>query len=145
MISEINGSITSGQSRRSEKEGACHQLSPETQIRILSILVKRGFRPFGKLGYAAQTFLSGLARYTTDFFVPFLISTHYFQQVESGNLFKTSPLDILESYLNLLDYNNELMGRGVSSALDAINAYAWPEIGAFLQAMYQVRFRTEPA
>jgi hypothetical protein len=105
---------------------------------------QEGVLALGKLGYAAQTFLSGLARYTTDFFVPYLISTHYFQQVESGNLFKTSPLESLESYLNLLDYNHELMGRGVSSALDAINAYAWPEIGAFLQAMYQGVFALNP-
>ncbi len=105
---------------------------------------QEGVLALGKLGYATQTFLSGLARYTTDFFVPYLISTHYFQQVESGNLFKTSPLDSLESYLNLLDYNNELMGRGVSSALDAINEYAWPEIGAFLQAMYQGVFALNP-
>ena len=105
---------------------------------------QEGFSALGKLGAATQTFLSGLARYTTDFFVPYLISTHYFQQVESGNLFKTSPLDSLESYLNLLDYNTELMGRGVSSALDALNACAWPEMDAFLQAMYQGLFALNP-
>jgi hypothetical protein len=56
----------------------------------------------------------------TDFFVPYLISTHYFDQTESDNLFKTFPLDRLESCLNLLDYNNELMSRGFSGALDAV-------------------------
>ena len=105
---------------------------------------QEGFSTLFKLGVATQTFLSGLARYTTDFFVPFLISTQYFQEVESGNLFKTSPLDSLESYLNLLEYNNELMGRGVTSALDAINACAWPEIAAFLHAMYQGMFAMNP-
>ena len=105
---------------------------------------QEGFSALGKLGYATQTFLSGLSRYTTDFFVPYLISTHYFQQAESDNLFKTSPLDNLESYLNLLDYNNELMGRGVSSALDAVNDYARQEMGAFLQAMYQSAFALNP-
>jgi hypothetical protein len=105
---------------------------------------QEGLLALGKLGDASQTFLSGLARYTTDFFVPYLMSAHYFQQAESRNLFKTCPMDNLESYLNLLDYNNELMGRGVFSALDAINDYAWPEMGAFLQAMYQSAFALNP-
>jgi len=101
---------------------------------------QEGFSALVKLGDATQTFLSGLARYTTDFFVPYLISTHYFRQSESDKLFKTSPLDNLESHLKLHDFNNELMSRGVSSALDAINDYAWPEMSAFLQAMYQSAF-----
>ena len=99
-----------------------------------------GFSAFNKLGGATQTFLSGLARYTTDFFVPYLISTHYFQQAESDHLPKSSPLDNLESYLKLNDFNNELMGRGVSSAMDAVSNYAQKEMGAFLQAMYQSVF-----
>jgi hypothetical protein len=105
---------------------------------------QEGFSAIGKLGYATQTFLSGLARYTTDFFVPYLISTYYFEQTESENLFKTSLPDHLESYLNLIDCNNELMGRGVSSALDAVNDYSRQEMGAFLQAMYQSAFALNP-
>ena len=101
---------------------------------------KEGFSALNKLGYATQTFLSGLSRYTTDFFVPYLISTNYFQQAESDKLFNTSPLDNLESYLKLHDFNNELMGRGVSSALDAVSGYARLEMGNFIQAMYKSAF-----
>jgi hypothetical protein len=106
----------------------------------LDFPLNEGFSALNKLGVATQTFLSGLARYTTDFFVPYLISTHYFQQAESGKLFNTSPLDNLESYLNLIDFNNELMGRSVSNALDAVNDYARQEMGNFIQAMYQSAF-----
>ena len=60
------------------------------------------------------------------------------------NFSKHLLLDNLESYLNLLDCNNELMGRGVSSALDAVNDYARQEMGAFLQAMYQSAFALNP-
>jgi hypothetical protein len=101
---------------------------------------KEGFSALNKLGYATQTFLSGLSRYTTDFFVPYLISTNYFQQAESDKLFKTSPMDNLESYLKLLGFNDELMGRGVSSALDAVSGYARLEMGNFIQAMYKSAF-----
>ena len=101
---------------------------------------KEGFSALNKLGYATQTFLSGLARYTTDFFVPYLISTHYFKQAESDKLFNTTPLDNLESYLKLLDVNDDLTGRSVSSALDAVGDYARQEMGNFIQAMYQSAF-----
>jgi hypothetical protein len=52
--------------------------------------------------------------------VPYLISTHCFDQAETGALFKTPPLDHLESCLKLLNLNNKLMmGRRISSALYA--------------------------
>jgi hypothetical protein len=101
---------------------------------------KEGVSALKKLGDATQAFLSGLARYSTDFFVPYLLSTHYFQQAESEKLFNTSPLDNLGSYLRLLDFNNGLMGRGISSALDAVGTYARQEMDTFLQAMYQSAF-----
>lgn len=97
-----------------------------------------------KLGIATQTFLTGLARYTTDFFVPYLISTNYFKQAESAKLFNSTPMDNLESYLNLLNFNSELMGRGISSALDAVSGYAMQEMGNFVHAMYQNAFALNP-
>jgi hypothetical protein len=103
-----------------------------------------GFSALGKLGNATQTFISGLARYTTDFFVPYLISLHYFDQTETENLFKISPLDHLETYLNLFDYNNELMSRSVTSALDAVYDCGRQEMAPYLQAMYQSAFTLNP-
>jgi len=106
----------------------------------IDLFFEEGFSAVNKLGCATKTFLSGLARYTTDFFVPYLISTHYFQQVESDQFPKISPMDNLESYLELNDFCNELMGRGVSSAADAVSNYAQQEMGVFLKAMYQSMF-----
>jgi hypothetical protein len=51
--------------------------------------------------------------------VPYLISTHCFDQAETNALFKTTPLDHLESCLKLLILKNKLMGRGIFSAPDA--------------------------
>jgi len=103
-----------------------------------------GISALYNLGAATQTFLTGLSRYTADFFVPYLISTHYFQQAESKKAFSASPLENLESYLNLLSFNAELMGRGISSALDALGNYSGKEMGEFVQAMYKSVFSMNP-
>jgi len=85
---------------------------------------------------ASQNYLAGLSRYASDFMVPYIISTGYFRTVEEERLRTTSPVESLESYLKLLDFNLDLYSRGVSAGLNSMNTYAQFELGSLIAALY---------
>ncbi|MFV0437076.1 MAG: metal transporter [Desulfopila sp.] len=72
---------------------------------------------------ATQSYLAGMARYTTDFFIPYLLSTNYFQRVESKRLLSASPEESCEAYSGLLDNNIELMERSSSGAFHSMMSF----------------------
>lgn len=94
-----------------------------------------GFSTLHNLSLAAQTYLSGMSAYATDFFLPFLISTSYFQRIESEKTFKSLPIDTLSSYINLLDFNLGIANQSISSALDIISNYSENETKNFFSAL----------
>jgi pimeloyl-ACP methyl ester carboxylesterase len=83
-----------------------------------------GLAVFENLYSATQSYLAGMSRYTTDFFIPFLLSTHYFQRVEGERLLEAVPTDSFEAYLGLLDNNIELMNRSLDGTAQMMMAYA---------------------
>lgn len=96
-----------------------------------------GLSAIQNLSLAAQTCLSGMSAYATDFFVPFLISTFYFQRVESERVYTSLPTETLDSYSDLFDFNLELANRSIKSALDILGSYGQNETEAFLSALYK--------
>lgn len=86
---------------------------------------------------ANQAYLTGMARYTTDFYIPYLLGSSYFQQVELKRLGEKDPLDSLMAYLHLLENNIELAGRSVQGTTGIMSAYAQQEFPAFVEAMQQ--------
>ena len=98
------------------------------------------FLAFNQLFNNTQMFFSGLSRSPTDFFMSYLISTQYFQNVESGRLLTMSPFDSLDAYLKIFDVNAQLMDRGMSSALDAIQSYEKEQLSAFWPALCRSLF-----
>jgi len=100
---------------------------------------KNAFQPlfaFNHLISANQNWFAGLARYATDFIVPYIVSTGYFTKVEQDRLMAKSPLKSIESYLKLLDFNLDLYHRGVSAGLESMNAYGRAEAGALIASLY---------
>ncbi len=91
----------------------------------------------GSLYAASADYLAGLSRYTTDFMLPFLISTHYFQRAEADRAGSATPADTLSAYLGLLVQNVDLMNRGVAGALEMIRRYSDSELNAFMAAVYK--------
>jgi hypothetical protein len=69
--------------------------------------------------------------------LPFLISTTYFQRVESDRISRLSPVDTLTAYLGLLNQNTELLGRGVEGALKMARRFSDVEMHTFMSAFYQ--------
>ena len=94
---------------------------------------------------AAQTRMAGLARYTTDFFIPYLLATSYFQRVEQARLLDEHPLDSLDAYLGLLENNLELMTRSLSGSAVMMQAFAKNEVDEFTAALEQFMFEFNPA
>lgn len=78
----------------------------------------------GNLHSVNQSYLAGMARYTAEFFIPFLLSSHYFQQVESKRLVEAPLQENFEAYLGLLDNNIELINRSSRGTFDMMIAFA---------------------
>jgi hypothetical protein len=99
--------------------------------------VADGFSIWENLISATQSYLSGISRYSTDFFVPFLLSSHYFQRTESARLASEAPGDTYEAYLGLLDNNIELMDRSLAGATGMMLAYTQMAFDNFNTAWQQ--------
>jgi hypothetical protein len=84
---------------------------------------------------ASLSYLAGMSRYTTDFFIPYLLSTQYFQRVEGKRLLSSSPQDNYEAYLGLLDNNLELMERSARGSGQSMLAFARLILPDFNEAM----------
>lgn len=99
----------------------------------------------GNLFSAAPTQLAGMAKYTTDFFIPYLLAVNYFQRVEGVRLLEEKPLDSLDAYLGLLENNIELMTRSLDGSARIMLTYLRNEADGFTEALQQCLFEFNPA
>ncbi len=99
--------------------------------------VSDGFSILESSFSATQSYLAGMSRYTTDFFIPFLLSSHYFQRTEGERLLKAAPSDSFGAYLGLLDNNIELMDRSLNGTTRMMLAYAQLALDDFSAAWQQ--------
>jgi hypothetical protein len=83
-----------------------------------------GLSFMGDVSSATQNYVAGMYRYTTDFFVPYLLSTHYFQRVEGERLSKVPPTEGFEAYMGLLENNIELLNRSLDGTFHMMTAFA---------------------
>ena len=58
-----------------------------------------GFSVFGNLFSATQAYWAGMSRYTTDFYIPYLLASQIFNRVEGVRLFEDQPVDSVAAYL----------------------------------------------
>ena len=107
---------------------------------LLDPFLNPAFSPFYHLIHASQNYLACLSKYSTDFMIPYLISTEYFKTVEGKKLPETSPLESVLDYFKLLDFNMDLFSRGTFAGLNSINAYNQHEMGSFIAAFYNSFF-----
>lgn len=86
---------------------------------------------------AVLNYSAGLLRYTTDFFIPYLIATRYFQEVEFSRAPGRPPVGNLIDYLGLLEQNMELARRGFQGAVESITYYVELELSGLPEALYK--------
>lgn len=101
------------------------------------------FSIFENLISATQAYWAGMSRYTTDFFIPTMVASQYFNRVEGVRLLQGSPVDSFEAYFKLLQNNLELMERSVKGTADRMTAYAQMEIPGLTNALQQSYFELE--
>jgi hypothetical protein len=99
--------------------------------------LSEGLSILGNLFSAHQSYVAGMSRYTTDFFIPYLLASQYFQRVEGERLLKESPTESIEAHLTLLQNNLELMDRSLKGTAQMMTGYANMEKDGFTEALQQ--------
>ena len=108
-------------------------------------LFSENLKLFKNLLTTPQTIMAGASRYTTDFFIPYLLSTHYFQREEQERLLKEPWADSLTAYIGLMQNNLELMERSMSGAADMMTAFAKLEMEGLTETLKQSWLEMNPA
>jgi hypothetical protein len=96
-----------------------------------------GMSMLENLHAATQSYLAGMSRYTTDFFIPYLLSTSYFQREEGKRLLAAEPQESFEAYLGLLDNNIELINRSINGTKRLMEAYSRLFLDDFGEALQE--------
>ena len=93
---------------------------------------------------ATQNYAAGMSRYTMDFFIPYLLSTYYFQRVEQERLGSATFMESFEAYVGLLDNNIELMDRSLDGISKMVLALAQLNADDFREALQESVFELKP-
>jgi hypothetical protein len=99
-----------------------------------------GLAMLGDIFSATQAYSTGMAKYTTDFYIPYLLASQYFQRVELERLGKENPDVSLMAYLHLLENNIELANRSMRGAVEMMSTYVQREMPGFIEAVQQSLF-----
>jgi hypothetical protein len=106
-------------------------------------ILKKNLSLFSHFVDASQNYLSAFSKYSNDFVIPYLIATSYFNNVETQKLLTVSPLKSVQSYMELLSFNLELIGRSINGSMKAINYSGKIEIENAIAAMFNTFFCSE--
>jgi len=88
----------------------------------------------------SQNGLAALCRYSSEFVIPYLLSTHYFSKAEASRLFCIDLQSTLNAYANLGLFNLELGHRALLGAFDALNSYMRLDHPKAVEAASQLLF-----
>jgi len=72
---------------------------------------------------ATQNFFTGFLKYNNEFLLPFLTATGYFTNVELSRAMKEPDLECFDSYMDLLEFNVDLLSRYASGSIGAVNRF----------------------
>ena len=107
---------------------------------FLNNIFRKNVSAFFHLMSASQNYLSAMSKYANDFMIPYLIATSYFNDVEKQRLWSHTPLETVQSYMDLLAFNLDLMGKGISGSLQAIANSGKKEMENAIAAMFNTLF-----
>ncbi|HSQ84051.1 MAG TPA: metal transporter, partial [Desulfobacterales bacterium] len=103
-------------------------------------ILKKNISIFSHLVNASQNYLTAFSKYSNDFMIPYLIATSYFNNVEKQKLWGVSPLENVQSYMELLAFNLDLIGRSINGSMKAINNSGKMEMENAVAAMFNTFF-----
>ena len=116
------------------------QLNCSSKDTVFHDILKKNVSVFSHLVNASQNYLSAFSKYSNDFMIPYLIATSYFNHVEKQKLWSTSPLENVQSYMELLSFNLDLISRGVSGSMKAITHSGKMEMENAIAAVFNTFF-----
>ena len=106
-------------------------------------ILKKNVSVFSHLVNASQNYLTSFSKYSNDFLIPYLIATSYFNNIETQKIWNTSPIENVRSYMKLMAFNVDLIGRGISGSLKAINNSGKMEMENAIAAVFNTLFCSE--
>jgi hypothetical protein len=107
---------------------------------FLSNIFRKNASAFSHLMSASQNYLTAMSKYANDFMLPYLIAISYFNNVEKYKLWSTSPLETVQSYMDLLAFNLDLIGKSISGGMQAINISGKMEMENAIAAIFNTLF-----
>jgi len=119
------------------------QLNSSSKGPVLNDILQKNISVFSHLVNASQNYLSAFSKYSNDFIIPYLIATSYFNTVEKQKLWSTSPLENVQSYMELLAFNLDLISRSVSGSIKAITHSGKMEMENAIAAVFNTLFCSE--
>jgi hypothetical protein len=72
---------------------------------------------------AYNAYWSGIAKYTNEFMLPYWIALNSFLTTEKEKVVRHNPVDTVKDYLELLQFNLQVAGKGVVSSMELMNDY----------------------
>ena len=72
---------------------------------------------------AYQAYWAGVMKYASEFTLPFWIALHSFLSTEKDKIVRHTPAETISDYLELLQFNLQVAGKGAASTLSAMNDY----------------------
>jgi hypothetical protein len=114
--------------------------------------------PDNPAGNSLQAFLKGLSdfssaylngtaalfRYANEFFIPYVVATYYFREVEGGKFGRVDPRQTFQDYWKLGGFNVDLCNRALQGTLNAFGDYLSLESGRTAEALVQMLFGGDP-
>jgi len=91
----------------------------------------------------AQNCCTGFAKYLNDFMTPYMLSVNYFTGVEQSKMLGASPLESLEAYMGLTEFNIDLTNRFMLGSMKAISDFGSREMGNAFSACINTLFDSE--
>ena len=110
------------------KDESTQETPFEEMLETAMSAIADGFSASGDLAAA-------FSRYTNEFFIPYLVSTSYFQDVEQHRLRHADLTETAEAYQGLFHFNLALWMRAVKGASDSLSRYLSLEARRTFDAM----------
>ncbi len=92
---------------------------------------------------ATQNSIVGLSKYANEFIVPYTLATNYFAEAEKGRLPDSDMLELLQSYMDMMEFNWDLTAKNLMASIRVINDYSSREMQNALEAVINTIFLNE--
>lgn len=107
---------------------------------IPSALKSRIFTDQIKIG---KNIFVGFSKYSSEFLFPFLTAAFYFSNVEFKKILGNSPVERFNAYMDLFEFNTDLILKYFSGSTKAIEEYTNREMNNYIEASYNSCFNLE--